>query len=354
MGAGHTRRSRIRRSLIPLSLQWSLVFTGLFLWDKRLRTFFILTLLFIPGCSRYASPVCLSGAFLDADRYCSPSKAPVHHIPFRHGFSTTVTQGFHGLYSHKGDEAYAIDFSCDSGDPIAASRSGKVLTVKEDSDEGCSDSSCTDLANYITIDHGDGTFSEYGHLQHLGALVEEGDNVCAGDLIGLCGTTGYSISPHLHFSLLDQSRRTLPVQFAEPRVNRGFGFAVPDTKYESQNGHRASCKKVNYSPLSRNAFAHQGIVLSEDIEIEFDTEARVLEGEYFGDYPYVAIHKKAVDESDWKVACYPVKEGRFKALIDWELEDKKGSYFLMLVGADERCSSPVSGWSWAYLIRYLR
>lgn len=277
--------------------------------------------------------------------------APVHHIPFQYGFTTKVTQGFHGLYTHKGDEAYAVDFSCDSGDPIAASRSGKVLHVKEDSDEGCSDASCTDMANYVTIDHGDGSFSEYGHLQHLGALVEAGDDVCAGDVIALCGTTGFSLSPHLHFSVLDHSRRTLPVQFAEPRANRGFGFAIPDAKYTSQNGLRASCKKVDYSPLSRNAFAHQGIVLSADLDIDFSREPTVVRGTYFGDNPYIAIHRRSLSSNDWSVACYPINDGKFEALIDWKEADTNGHYFVMMVGADKYCSAPVSGWSWAYLIR---
>ncbi len=316
-----------------------------------MRVFGYIIALFLFGCSQYPAPVCLSGAYLDESRHCVAIEAPVHHIPFQYGFKTSVTQGFHGLYTHKGDEAYAVDFSCETGDPIAASRSGKVLHVKEDSDEGCSDASCTDMANYVTIDHGDGSFSEYGHLQHLGALVEVGDDVCAGDVIALCGSTGYSLSPHLHFSVLDQSRRTLPVQFAEPRLNRGFGFAIPDAKYTSQNGLRASCKKVDYSPLSRNAFAHQGIVLSEDLNIDFPREATIVKGDYFGDHPYIAIHRRSVLSKEWTASCYPVSDGKFEALIDWKDIDPLGHYFVMMVGANKYCSAPVSGWSWAYLIR---
>lgn len=315
-----------------------------------MRVRFIIAL-FLIGCTPLPSPVCLSGAYLNESRHCVAIDAPVHHIPFQYGFTTKVTQGFHGLYTHKGDEAYAVDFSCKSGDPIAASRSGKVLYVKEDSDEGCSDASCTDMANYVTIDHGDGSFSEYGHLQHLGAIVEVGDDVCAGDVIALCGSTGYSISPHLHFAVLDHSRRTLPVQFAEPRLNRGFGFAIPDASYQSQNGLRATCKKVDYSPLSKDAFAHQGIVLSDELEIDVPRSPTILKGNYFGDHPYIAIHKRSILTTDWSVACYPVEDGTFEALIEWDRSDPEGHYFVMMSGANKYCSAPVSGWSWAYLIR---
>lgn len=51
--------------------------------------------------------------------------------------------------------------------------------------------------NYIMIDHGNGKISVYAHLS--GLVVEVGQQVQAGQLIGFVGTTGYSTGPHLHF-----------------------------------------------------------------------------------------------------------------------------------------------------------
>ena len=51
--------------------------------------------------------------------------------------------------------------------------------------------------NYIMIDHGNGKISIYAHLS--GLIVEEGQQVQAGQIIGFVGTTGYSTGPHLHF-----------------------------------------------------------------------------------------------------------------------------------------------------------
>ncbi len=53
------------------------------------------------------------------------------------------------------------------------------------------------FGNYIMIDHGNGKISIYAHLS--GIIVEAGQEVKAGQVIGYVGTTGYSTGPHLHF-----------------------------------------------------------------------------------------------------------------------------------------------------------
>ena len=53
--------------------------------------------------------------------------------------------------------------------------------------------------NAVYIDHGWGVFSGYAHLEEI--LVEVGDVVQPGDLIGIIGDTGRSAGPHLHFEI---------------------------------------------------------------------------------------------------------------------------------------------------------
>lgn len=54
--------------------------------------------------------------------------------------------------------------------------------------------------NFIEIDHGNGMKSRYGHMNEL--LVKDGEKVEMGQIIGLCGSTGYSAEPHLHFEIM--------------------------------------------------------------------------------------------------------------------------------------------------------
>ena len=51
----------------------------------------------------------------------------------------------------------------------------------------------------VIIDHGLGVFSSYGHMSEL--LVKRGDAVKKGGPVGLCGSTGRSTGPHLHWSV---------------------------------------------------------------------------------------------------------------------------------------------------------
>ncbi|MGW7458479.1 M23 family metallopeptidase [Streptomyces sp. NPDC054797] len=51
--------------------------------------------------------------------------------------------------------------------------------------------------NNVVIKHNDGTYTQYGHMNSLSVSV--GQEVTAGQVIGLSGSTGNSSGPHLHF-----------------------------------------------------------------------------------------------------------------------------------------------------------
>ena len=82
-----------------------------------------------------------------------------------------------------------VDLAGPKGTPIYASRSGYVTTATYNSISG----------NYVTINHQDGYSSVYMHLTH--DVVDVGDYVKAGQLIGYMGSTGRSTGPHLHFGI---------------------------------------------------------------------------------------------------------------------------------------------------------
>lgn len=82
-----------------------------------------------------------------------------------------------------------VDLSAPKGTPIYASRSGVVTAATYNSISG----------NYVTINHQDGYSSVYMHMTH--DVVEVGEYVKAGQLIGYVGSTGRSTGPHLHFGI---------------------------------------------------------------------------------------------------------------------------------------------------------
>lgn len=71
--------------------------------------------------------------------------------------------------------------------------------------------------NYVVIDHANGEFSIYCHLQEGSLSVKPGDKAQKGMVIARVGNTGNSGAPHLHFQLMDSrsffTANGLPVMF---------------------------------------------------------------------------------------------------------------------------------------------
>lgn len=91
---------------------------------------------------------------------------------------------FHGQEFHDG-----IDLAAASGTPILAFGPGTVTMSGWNGGYG----------NYISIDHGGGLMSFYGHCSAL--YVSKGATVKAGQKIAAVGTTGSSAGNHLHFGM---------------------------------------------------------------------------------------------------------------------------------------------------------
>ena len=95
---------------------------------------------------------------------------------------TRYVNGSPTSYRHSG-----IDIAAPTGTEIVSTNAGKVKLAMH----------LTLTGNTVLIDHGNGFFSAYFHMDELG--VEEGQMVEKGQNIGTVGTTGNSTGPHLHF-----------------------------------------------------------------------------------------------------------------------------------------------------------
>lgn len=121
----------------------------------------------------------------------------VYALPFERSQAHLLVQGYFGKYSHK--ERAALDFKMPQGTKILVARDGIVTRVKEDEVKGGLKKKYHQQGNNIIIQHADNSRSGYWHLQKNGALVNVGDTVKQGQVIGLSGNTGYTAFPHLHF-----------------------------------------------------------------------------------------------------------------------------------------------------------
>ncbi|HEY4052636.1 MAG TPA: M23 family metallopeptidase [Terriglobales bacterium] len=82
-----------------------------------------------------------------------------------------------------------LDFAAPAGTPVHAINRGTVLLAQQLYFEG----------GFVVIDHGQGLLSLYLHLSDF--QVKPGDEVAAGEAIGLSGSSGRATGPHLHLAV---------------------------------------------------------------------------------------------------------------------------------------------------------
>lgn len=126
-------------------------------------------------------------------------------------------------FSHQLGNHPGIDLPAIKGTPILASAAGKVVAAGYDAGYG----------NQVTIDHGNGYVTKYGHADQL--LVKVGQLITQSQTIALVGSTGKSTGPHLHYEILKND------QFVNPTLwlgaSGGFDQNTSFEKVESVSLH---------------------------------------------------------------------------------------------------------------------
>jgi murein DD-endopeptidase MepM/ murein hydrolase activator NlpD len=126
----------------------------------------------------------------------SPDKlwAGIFSFPVEPGFANCYTSKFGSRRSYNGS-AYTyfhtgLDYCGQIGDPVYAAATGEVVFAGP----------LTVRGNATMIDHGWGIYTAYMHQSEI--LVNVGDHVDQGQIIGRVGNTGRVEGPHLHFEVL--------------------------------------------------------------------------------------------------------------------------------------------------------
>lgn len=100
------------------------------------------------------------------------------------GFGSRVHPIFGTVRQHNG-----VDIGCVTDQPIWAAKAGTVLFAGWRNGFG----------NVVLIEHQGSVVTVYAHQNQV--LVSTGHTVSTGELIGKCGSTGWSTGPHLHFEV---------------------------------------------------------------------------------------------------------------------------------------------------------
>ena len=125
----------------------------------------------------------------------APKGAPTGSGRFAWPTQGILTQQFWS--GHQG-----IDIANRTGVPIRAADAGYVQMAGRDT---------WGYGNQVVIDHGNGYFTRYAHLQKID--VKAGQFVEKNQQIGTMGSTGRSTGPHLHFEIIYAGVRRNPLGF---------------------------------------------------------------------------------------------------------------------------------------------
>jgi hypothetical protein len=98
-------------------------------------------------------------------------------------------------------EHNGLDLSAPKGTPVYATGDGKVIRANRSGTYG----------KVIYINHGHGYETRYAHLSSFG--VRPGESIKRGQIIGYVGSTGTSMSCHLHYEVLFNNRHLNPINF---------------------------------------------------------------------------------------------------------------------------------------------
>ncbi len=148
----------------------------------------------------------------------------LNHIRFQLPFigKWMVSQGYDGSITHKGDWSKALDFIIVDEElktyekhgiavedfycynkPVLAPADGFVQAIEDhiDDNEIGKINQNQNWGNSIILKHVDGLYTKMSHLRKNSFKVKPGDYVKQGDILALCGNSGRSPEPHLHFQV---------------------------------------------------------------------------------------------------------------------------------------------------------
>ena len=139
---------------------------------------------------------------------------------------------------NSGEESKLEDYGV-FGIEVIAPGSGIVAQVVDgsfDCEPGQADRS-VGVGNMVMIGHQNGEFSLLCHFKHNSIVVKVGDYIKQGELLGLCGNTGNTSQPHIHFNLQDNllgyKANPLPAQFAKIIVNGEVKEGYEPVRFEN-------------------------------------------------------------------------------------------------------------------------
>ncbi|MCF8355970.1 MAG: urea transporter [Melioribacteraceae bacterium] len=256
-----------------------------------------------------------------------------------------VSQGIDGEITHKDDWKYAWDFVITgddeneySGDgnhkedyycfntPVVAPLDGEVVKIIDNvPDNKVGEANLNEnWGNTIIIDHDKGLFSSLSHLKQDSIKVKKGDRVSKGEKIGLCGNSGRSPSPHLHFQfqLTDKlGDKTYEFPFSHYLVKRDDKYEVMSFDYPKEDD---LVRNIETHKILKKAYKFQ---LGDKFEIEYQLNGKTAKENW---EVKVDIHNNIFIENDKKSVAFLYPREKMFYISNFIGDKKSALYYFYL------------------------
>lgn len=267
------------------------------------------------------------------------------HLPFWGGW--TVSQGYEGEYTHKGEWSSAVDFvlvdemnktyngsskTCENfycyNKPVIAPADGVIVEITDhiDDNEPGKVNSTQNWGNTIVIKHLNNLYSQISHLHNGTFKVRKGDFVRMGDIVAFCGNSGRSPEPHIHFQVQVtplQGAKTLSYPFSYYLQKTISGFQLKSFSIPSEGD---CISNVSTNQLLKEAFDFQpGMILKFRYGMGKDQE-KIITWEVFTD----AYNTKYLYCSETQSTAYFVNDGTMFYFTSFYGSHKSLLYFFYL------------------------
>ncbi|MCB1382443.1 MAG: M23 family metallopeptidase [Notoacmeibacter sp.] len=127
-------------------------------------------------------------------RYPLANPLPGQPISSRFGYRKDPILGTTALHA-------GMDFRAPVGMPIRSTGDGVVITAGWNGGYG----------RMVEVKHADGYTSRYAHMSQI--LVNVGDKVSRGSIVGKSGNSGRSTGPHLHYEVRKEGKAANPLRY---------------------------------------------------------------------------------------------------------------------------------------------
>lgn len=160
-------------------------------------------------------------------------------------FDGNVTSSFGW---RKGRPHYGTDIDLETGDTVLSAFDGMVRIARLNRSYG----------NVVIIRHNNGLETVYAHLSKI--LVEPGQVIQAGQVLGLGGNTGHSFGSHLHFEMRYLGQAIDPEDFInfESAILKNNNILITksdvEAKYDLRALHSRHRRDLNYNRDSFGKF----------------------------------------------------------------------------------------------------